>query len=113
MGTSAGTFVFIHFGWRACALMTFGFSIWQIVILLLRGPGLDRPGPVREKRWIGWDGLRWELKREKKGPAVREGAQSADDSAKKDEDLEKGSRASGVNNDGKLQGDDMNEKGQL
>jgi len=103
MGTSAGTFVFIHFGWRACALMTFGFSIWQIVILLLRGPGLDRSGPVRGKRWIGWDGLGWELKSKKKGPA--------DDSARKDEDLEKGSRASGVNNDGKLQGDDNEKKG--
>jgi hypothetical protein len=111
MGTSAGTNVFIHFGWRASALMTFGFSIWQIVLLLLRGPGLDPPGPVRGKRWIGWDGLRWELKKEKKGPAVREDAKSGDGSAQKD--LEKGFRASRVNNDGKLQGDHMNEEGSM
>jgi hypothetical protein len=49
------------------------------------------------------------LKKAKKGPAATEDAKSADDSAKKDEDLEKGPRVSGVNN-GKLQGDDMNEK---
>ncbi|KAJ3875326.1 MFS superfamily [Lentinula edodes] len=62
-GTSAGTYVFIHYGWRACALMTLGFAIWQIVILLLRGPGLDRSDSVRGKRWIGWNGtgLEWKL----------------------------------------------------
>jgi predicted MFS family arabinose efflux permease len=63
MGTSAGTRVFNRFGWRASALMTLGFSIWQIVLLLLRGPGLDPPGtPALKKRWVGWDGLRWERK---------------------------------------------------
>lgn len=42
--------------------MTLGFAIWQIVILLLRGPGLDRSDSVRGKRWIGWNGTGLERK---------------------------------------------------
>ncbi|KIK61677.1 hypothetical protein GYMLUDRAFT_166006 [Collybiopsis luxurians FD-317 M1] len=88
MGTSAGTYVFIHYGWRACAIMTLGFAIWQIVILLMRGPGLDPPGtPARRKRWIGWDGLRWEVKR-------REDVKEA--KGKDVNDLEKGDRKADV-----------------
>ncbi|KAJ3728139.1 MFS superfamily [Lentinula guzmanii] len=62
-GTSAGTYVFIHYGWRACALMTLGFAVWQIVLLLARGPGLDRSDSVRGKRWIGWNGTGLERSR--------------------------------------------------
>lgn len=87
-GTSAGTFVFNRYGWRASTLMTLGFAVWQILILLLRGPGLDPPGtPVSKKRWIGWDGakLEWKLSRGKEVKTETEINKREDV-----EDLEKG-----------------------
>lgn len=53
MGTSVGTEVFVNHGWRANALLAMGWFIWQLGILLLRGPGCPR------QRWIGWEGGFW------------------------------------------------------
>ena len=48
--------------------MTLGFAFWQIVVLLARGPGLDRSDSIRGKRWIGWNGTGLESwNRKKKG----------------------------------------------
>jgi len=105
MGTSAGTYVFNRYGWRACALMTLGFSVWQIVILLMRGPGLDPPGtPVMKKRWIGWDGLRLERKgsKEKEGKAESKKPENGGDP-------EKGV-ADNANGESKSHGDGPEEK---
>ncbi|KIK53960.1 hypothetical protein GYMLUDRAFT_923230 [Collybiopsis luxurians FD-317 M1] len=50
MGSSAGTKVFLAYGWRATAAMTLGFSAWALLILLLRGPHTGR------YTWFGFEG---------------------------------------------------------
>ncbi|KAJ3976456.1 major facilitator superfamily domain-containing protein [Lentinula raphanica] len=42
LGSSAGTKVFLAYGWRATAAMTLGFTLWALLILLLRGPECER-----------------------------------------------------------------------
>ncbi|KAG2121533.1 major facilitator superfamily domain-containing protein [Suillus cothurnatus] len=50
IGTSAGTHVFVQHGWRACSLFMLALQIFQILVLLLRGPHCSR------KRWFGYEG---------------------------------------------------------
>ncbi|KLO11784.1 MFS general substrate transporter [Schizopora paradoxa] len=50
VGTAVGTKLFIQFGWRAAAGFSLGLFIWQIGILLLRGPHCSR------YTWFGYEG---------------------------------------------------------
>ncbi|PBK67230.1 MFS superfamily [Armillaria solidipes] len=50
MGTSAGTKVFVKYGWRAGAALSLGWAGWQLFVLLLRGPHCDR------RTWFGYEG---------------------------------------------------------
>lgn len=50
LGTSVGTHVFVHFGWRAGAALGLGWTGWQLFILLLRGPH------CRRHTWFGYEG---------------------------------------------------------
>ncbi|KAJ3721378.1 major facilitator superfamily domain-containing protein [Lentinula guzmanii] len=53
LGSSAGTKVFLTYGWRATAAMTLGFTLWALIILLMRGPECER------YTWFGFgSGLR-------------------------------------------------------
>ncbi|KAH0832294.1 major facilitator superfamily domain-containing protein [Lanmaoa asiatica] len=53
MGTSVGTQVFVSYGWQSNALLAMAWFVWQLCILLLRGPHCPR------QRWIGWQGGLW------------------------------------------------------
>lgn len=50
IGTSVGTHVFVHFGWRAGATLSMAFYAWQLFILLIRGPHCKR------YTWFGYEG---------------------------------------------------------
>ncbi|KAK0503642.1 MFS superfamily [Armillaria luteobubalina] len=50
MGTSAGTKVFVRYGWRAGAALSLGWAGWQLFVLLLRGPHCGR------EMWFGYGG---------------------------------------------------------
>jgi len=50
VGTAVGTTLFDQFGWRAAAGFSFGLFVWQIGILLLRGPHCSR------YTWFGYEG---------------------------------------------------------
>ena len=50
MGTSAGTQIFVKFGWRAAAGFSLGLFGMQFVFLLSRGPHCDR------YTWFGYQG---------------------------------------------------------
>ncbi|KAJ3824850.1 major facilitator superfamily domain-containing protein [Lentinula raphanica] len=57
LGSSAGTKVFLAYGWRATAAMTLGFTLWALLILLLRGPECERYtwfGPTNSLKGL-WD----------------------------------------------------------
>lgn len=56
MGTSVGTNIFVHHGWRASALFSMGLYGFQLFILLIRGPH------VRQYTWFGWEGG-WESRK--------------------------------------------------
>ena len=49
-GTAVGTKIFLQFGWRAAAAFSLGLFVWQIGILLLRGPHCER------YTWFGYQG---------------------------------------------------------
>ncbi|KAF8553659.1 MFS general substrate transporter [Imleria badia] len=50
IGTSVGTQVFVHYGWRACSLFMLVSYIFQLGILVSRGPHCPR------NHWFGWLG---------------------------------------------------------
>ncbi|KAK0460015.1 MFS superfamily [Desarmillaria tabescens] len=50
MGTSAGTKVFVRYGWRAGAALSLGWAGWQLFVLLLRGPHCEC------RTWFGYEG---------------------------------------------------------
>ncbi|KAG6908880.1 hypothetical protein DXG01_002954 [Tephrocybe rancida] len=50
LGTAVGTKVFLKYGWRASAALGLGWYVWQIGILLLRGPHCAR------YTWFGYQG---------------------------------------------------------
>lgn len=54
MGTSVGTKVFVSHGWRASAGLMLGWTVWQLVLLLARGPHCKR------YTWFGYEGgIEW------------------------------------------------------
>lgn len=56
MGTSAGTAIFTKFGWRPAAALSVGFTGISILLMLARGPHVQR------YTWIGWEGG-WEMRK--------------------------------------------------
>jgi hypothetical protein len=50
MGTSVGTRVFVHDGWRPAAGLSLGWIGIMLLLLLLRGPHCART------TWLGWEG---------------------------------------------------------
>ncbi|KAI0079011.1 MFS general substrate transporter, partial [Panus rudis PR-1116 ss-1] len=48
MGTSAGTAVFLKYGWRPAAALSLGWQGFCMLVLLVRGPKVDR------YTWFGW-----------------------------------------------------------
>ena len=50
MGTSAGSKVFLTYGWRAACALSMAFYGWQLFVLLLRGPNCKR------YTWFGYEG---------------------------------------------------------
>ncbi len=50
VGTAVGTTLFDQFGWRAAAGFSLGLFVWQIGVLLLRGPHCSR------YTWFGYEG---------------------------------------------------------
>jgi len=84
MGSSAGTKVFLTYGWRATAAMTLGFTAWALLILMLRGPHCSR------YTWFGFEGG-WESKRavvEERRKAEAEKAENEKEKRDLDVDLE-------------------------
>ncbi|KAA1476123.1 MFS general substrate transporter [Dentipellis sp. KUC8613] len=75
MGTAVGTKVYLDHGWRASGAVSLGWVGWQLVILLLRGPHVER------YTWLGYQGgAAWRKAEEQTD--VREDA--ADDEKKQD-----------------------------
>ncbi len=50
MGTSAGSAVFLNYGWRAGAALNVGWTVATLLFLLARGPHVPR------HTWLGWTG---------------------------------------------------------
>lgn len=50
MGTAVGTKLFVEHGWRAAAGVSEAWVIWDILVLLSRGPH------VKRYTWLGYDG---------------------------------------------------------
>ncbi|KAF7982162.1 hypothetical protein HWV62_29925 [Athelia sp. TMB] len=50
MGTSVGTRVFVQYGWRAASAVSMAWFGFQLVMLLLRGPHVER------YTWFGYEG---------------------------------------------------------
>ncbi|TFY68675.1 hypothetical protein EVG20_g3466 [Dentipellis fragilis] len=74
MGTAVGTKVYLDHGWRASGAVSLGWVGWQLVILLLRGPYVDR------YTWFGYKGgAAW-----RKEDQADVGEDAADDEKKQD-----------------------------
>jgi hypothetical protein len=50
MGTAVGTQVFVQHGWRAAAAVSMAWFGLQVVVLLIRGPHVER------YTWFGYEG---------------------------------------------------------
>jgi len=50
LGSSAGSHVFLRYGWRAAAALSIGLYGWQLIVLLARGPNCGR------HIWFGYHG---------------------------------------------------------
>ncbi|KAF8133309.1 major facilitator superfamily domain-containing protein [Boletus edulis] len=50
LGTSAGSKVFLTYGWRAASALSMAFYGWQLLVLLLRGPN------CKQSTWFGYEG---------------------------------------------------------
>jgi len=50
MGSSAGTYVFLKYGWRAAAAFNMALNTFDLAILLVRGPHCSR------YTWFGYEG---------------------------------------------------------
>jgi len=88
MGLSVGTKLFIPHGWRASGGLMLGWTTWQLVVLLSRGPHCDR------YTWFGYEGgMEWRKSAveghasdTEKGKGVNQvGAEEASKEASKDE----------------------------
>ncbi|KAG9308521.1 major facilitator superfamily domain-containing protein [Chiua virens] len=50
IGSSAGSHVFLRYGWRAAAALSVGLYGWQLLVLFIRGPNCGR------HVWFGYEG---------------------------------------------------------
>jgi len=50
LGSSAGSHVFLRYGWRAAAALSVGLYGWQLLVLFMRGPNCG------QHVWFGYDG---------------------------------------------------------
>lgn len=79
MGTAVGSKVFLEHGWRASCALSLGWTVWQVLILLARGPHVGR------YTWFGYEGgIEWRkdvvaarLKRKAEDEAASKAAQAA------------------------------------
>ncbi|KAJ3878479.1 major facilitator superfamily domain-containing protein [Lentinula edodes] len=89
IGSSAGTKIFLTYGWRATAAMTLGLTAWALLMLMMRGPGCDR------YTWFGFrnslDGVKGVLNIKARVRAHDENVQGALEAEKDVEKTEGGS----------------------
>ncbi|KAJ3885068.1 major facilitator superfamily domain-containing protein [Lentinula edodes] len=89
IGSSAGTKIFLTYGWRATAAMTLGLTAWALLMLMMRGPGCDR------YTWFGFrnslDGVKGVLNIKARVRADDENVQGALEAEKDVEKTEGGS----------------------
>ncbi|KAF8441084.1 major facilitator superfamily domain-containing protein [Boletus edulis BED1] len=65
LGTSAGSKVFLTYGWRAASALSMAFYGWQLLILLLRGPN------CKQSTWFGYEGgFRHQVEQKQTGSAT-------------------------------------------
>jgi len=50
MGSSAGTYIFLKYGWRAAAAFNLALNTFDLAVLLVRGPHCSRYA------WFGYEG---------------------------------------------------------
>lgn len=68
MGTSVGTEVFVKYGWRPAAALSMGWTVLQLLLLLMRGPHCDR------YTWFGYQhGLETNKKKAAENKRMRDG----------------------------------------
>ncbi|KAJ3865147.1 major facilitator superfamily domain-containing protein [Lentinula novae-zelandiae] len=88
IGSSAGTKIFLTYGWRATAAMTLGLTAWALLMLMMRGPGCDR------YTWFGFrnslDGVKGVLNIKARVRADDENVQGALEAEKDVEKIEGG-----------------------
>lgn len=66
MGTSAGSQVFLTYGWRAASVLSMAFYGWQLFVLFLRGPNCKR------STWFGYQGgFTYEAEQKQNGTATQ------------------------------------------
>ncbi|KAJ7659481.1 major facilitator superfamily domain-containing protein [Mycena rosella] len=94
MGTSVGSSIYLHHGWRACAALSVGLSGWQLVVLLARGPHCAR------HTWVGWEGGRvaWRRRHVHVPPVEKSETENDDAVVGEIEENEKEKDTSGVEN---------------
>ena len=88
-----GTKIFLQFGWRAAAAFSLGLFVWQIGILLLRGPHCER------YTWFGYQGgleSRKKVVEERKRQKIREEEGQEQEQERRDEDEKRGSDGADV-----------------
>lgn len=88
MGTAVGTKVFVANGWRAAAGLSLGWTGFQLIMLFLRGPHVER------YTWFGYEGgTEWRKKvvmeREKQKAAAQQKQNAAVDGEGSRESTEK------------------------
>ncbi|KAG6379269.1 hypothetical protein JVT61DRAFT_11723 [Boletus reticuloceps] len=65
LGTSAGSKVFLTYGWRAASALSMAFYGWQLLVLLLRGPN------CKQSTWFGYEGgFRHQVEQKQTGSAT-------------------------------------------
>ncbi|KAG9308522.1 major facilitator superfamily domain-containing protein [Chiua virens] len=62
IGTSAGSQIFLTYGWRAASALSIGFYVWQLFVLLFRGPN------CKPHIWFGYEGgFTYQVKQKQNG----------------------------------------------
>lgn len=83
MGTSAGTHIFVNFGWRAAAAFSMGLCGFQLFIILIRGPHCKQytffgyEGGVESRKTVVQQRKRQEEEKEKEMKIDRSDANTA------------------------------------
>ncbi|KAI0056397.1 MFS general substrate transporter [Artomyces pyxidatus] len=74
MGTAVGTKLFVQHGWRASAILMLSWTVWQLFVLLLRGPHCER------YTWFGYQGgLEWRKRALTESEAEKAGSEGVKD----------------------------------